>query len=304
MRFVQVLAHSFALLGVAYAASLSSRALSSAEQPVDVPYNIDELTQAAGLAQETYCAKEVHDYGLKVGDATLLWGSGDGNFKQHVNIFHSDMLGIVLAFQGTNTSSLLSDLHDAQFRQVDPNHRYIQYYPRGTKVMHGFQKAYTDLVDRSLAKVKEFKEKKNEKRVTVVGHSLGAAMGLLGAMDVHLRLDGCLHRAFLFGLPRVGNPTFASFVDESIGDKLRWVINGRDWVPLVPPRAFGYQHPSNYVWIWPPNSTNWKMYPGQENVHGVRTIHQEVGWTDHTGIYFHTQIGASSGFCPAKVGNF
>ena len=74
-------------------------------------------------------------------------------------------------------------------------------------------------------------------------HSYGAAMGLIGAVDVHFRLEGCLRWAFLFGLTRVGNPTFASFVDGSGGDELRWVINGRDWLPLVPPRAFGYQHP-------------------------------------------------------------
>ena len=52
MRFVQVLAHSFALLAVVQAASLSPRATSSAKQPDDVPYNIDELSQAAGLARK------------------------------------------------------------------------------------------------------------------------------------------------------------------------------------------------------------------------------------------------------------
>ena len=71
MRFVQVLAHSFALLAVVQAASLSPRATSSAKQPDDVPYKIDELSQAAGLVQETYSTKEVHNYGLKVCDATL-----------------------------------------------------------------------------------------------------------------------------------------------------------------------------------------------------------------------------------------
>lgn len=54
---------------------LSSVALtsctSSAEQPVGVSYSIDELSQAAGLVQETYSTKEVHNYGLKVCDATL-----------------------------------------------------------------------------------------------------------------------------------------------------------------------------------------------------------------------------------------
>ena len=67
-------------------------------------------------------------------------------------------------------------------------------------VMIGFKKAYTDLVDRSLTLVKEFTGKKNEKRVTIVGRSIGAAMGLPGAMEVHFRLEGCLRRAFLLGL--------------------------------------------------------------------------------------------------------
>jgi len=47
-------------------------------------------------------------------------------------------------------------------------------------------------------------------------------------MDVHFRLEACLGRAFRFGLTRVGNPTFPSFVDGSSGVELRWVINRRD----------------------------------------------------------------------------
>ena len=87
------------------------------------------------------------------------------------------------------------------------------------------------------------KKKNYKKGTTGVGHSLSATIGSLGAMDVHFRLEARLRRAFLFGLTRVGNPTFPSFVDGSSGDELRWVINRRDWLPLVPPRAFGYQYP-------------------------------------------------------------
>lgn len=63
---------------------LSSVALtsctSSAEQPVDVSYNIDELSQAAGLARKkNVFYKEVHHSVFKVCDATFLRGSGDGN---------------------------------------------------------------------------------------------------------------------------------------------------------------------------------------------------------------------------------
>ena len=130
-------------------------------------------------------------------------------------------------------------------------------------------------------------------------------MGLLSAVDFNCRLDKGIHRALLFGLPRVGNVAFANYVDHKIGDKLSWVVNGKDWVPHVAPRFLGYQHPSNQIWINPANSTHWKKYPGQENVHGANSVIPEFGsFDDHQGIYFHTQIGASLGECPAKVKNY
>ena len=93
-------------------ASIETRAAKSTDQPVDVPYDIDEFTQAASLAQQAYCTKGAHDYGLKTGDSTLLWTTGDGSLKQRVNVHHSDSLGIVVAFQGTNSISPFSDFHD------------------------------------------------------------------------------------------------------------------------------------------------------------------------------------------------
>ena len=69
-----------------------------------------------------------------------------------MNIIHSDMLDFVLAFRGSKTSYLLSDSRDAHLRQFDSGHRYILYYPRGSKLMNAFfQKVYTDLVDHSLS---------------------------------------------------------------------------------------------------------------------------------------------------------
>lgn len=293
-------------MGLVRAVSLETRSQTSTEQPVDVPYNIDMFSQAAGLVANTYCKHAADERGLKVGDATLLASIGHGELRQRVNFFHSDSLGIAVAIMGTNTSNGFSILHDAQFRQVDPDERFAAYLPKGVKLMNGFQKAYVDLVDDIFRNVKKFKKSKNENRVTVIGHSLGAAMGLLAAVDVEKRMDGGLYKAYLFGLPRLGNPVFASYVDRTIGKKLRWAINGRDGVPTLPPREFGYQHPSNYVWIYPGNTTQWKLYPGQENVHGLPTAHPIIGSYDHTGVYFHTQIGGraieADVTCPATVG--
>lgn len=285
------------------AAPHERRAMKSTAQPVDVPYNKDMISQAAGLAQQTYCEPGTYHPGLKIGDSKLLWATGDGNFRQRVLVYHSRSLGIAVAFQGTNTSSLLSDLNDILFLGDPPNSRYREYMPEGIKLMHGFQEAYVKVVDDTMEAIKKYKEQYNESRVTVIGHSQGAAIGLIAAMDVQYRIDCGLYKAYLFGLPRVGNPPFASLVDHTIGHKLHWFVSGRDWVPSVPPREFDYQHPSNYVWIYPANSTNWKLYPGQENVHGFPTVDQEWAiFDDHQGVYFHTQIGASKGHCPATVG--
>ena len=302
MLFSRFVLLAFGSVAAVSASSIYARGRggSSTDQPVANPYNTKEISLAAGLVQQTYC--DSAESGLKIGDSELLYTMGQGYARQRVNFYHSPSLGIAVAIEGTNLFSLNSDLHDAKFWQEDPNERYIQYYPKGTKLMHGFQQAYNDLMDDIFTAVEKYKKEKNEKRVTVIGHSLGAAMGLLCAMDIELRMDGGLYKTYLFGLPRLGNPTFASFVDQKIGDKFHSIINGRDWVPTVPPRALGYQHPSDYVWIYPGNSTSAKLYPGQENVHGILTVAREFNFDDHQGIYFHTQIGAVMGECPAQVG--
>lgn len=293
----------FALSCVALvSAGLLRHGGSSQEQPVKNTWNTDEISQAAGLVQQTYCKKQ--EEGLRIGDSTLLESFGDGDKRQRVNIYHSDSLGIAVAIEGTNLLSITSDLHDVKAIPVNPHERYKSFMPQGVKLMWGFQEAYVDVMDDMVRAIEKYKKEKNEKRVTVIGHSLGAAMGLIATLDITNRVEGGLHKAYLFGLPRVGNAAFASFVDQKVGKRLHSIINGRDWVPTVPPRALGYQHPSNYLWIYPGNTTKAKIYPGQENVHGILTVPRDFNFNDHQGIYFHTQIGAIFGQCPAKINNF
>jgi len=301
-RIAAIALGAIAVCGVG-AATIERRAQSSTAQPVEVPYNEDMISQAAGLVQQSYCKPGSYKPGLQIGDSKLLWTTGDGNHRQRVLIYHSKSLGIAVAFEGTNSSSLLSDLNDVLARPDPPNNLYREYMPNGVKLMHGFQDAYVKLAADVMPAIKKYKDQFHESRVTVIGHSLGAAIGLIASMDVQYRIDCGLYKSYLFGLPRVGNAAFADVVDKTIGHKLHWFVSGRDWVPSMPPREFGYQHPSNYVWIYPANTTNWKLYPGQENVHGFPTVSQEWGsFDDHQGVYFHTQIGASLGRCPATVG--
>jgi len=279
------------------------RELSSTAQPEKVPYDIAEFSLAAALAQEPNCNEPDYSVGEKVADSKLLYRFGDGNFKQHCLIYHSKSLGITVSFQGTNGSSFISTLHDFDALAMPADSRYKKYMPESVRLLKGFQNAYTDLVDVVFEKVAKYKNEFNETRVTIVGHSLGAAMGLIASVDVEHRMQDGLYRSYLFGLPRVGNVPWANHVDDTIGKKLHWVVNGRDWVPHVAVRIAGYQHPSNYVWIYPANSSVWRLYPGQENVHGFNTVPlDQLSDEDHRGIYFGTQVGGSDENCPAVIG--
>ncbi|WFD33203.1 hypothetical protein MCUN1_000016 [Malassezia cuniculi] len=284
------------------AGRVNSRALVSYNPPREVDWDISHFTIAAGLMQETYCADS--KVGMKIGDdAELLWQTGDGDKIQRALLFHSKTLGIVLTLEGTNGSSLTSTMNDFLAFQVDVDDRFKKTVTPGAKVMFGFQNAYLKLADTVAKKIPEVKKQYNETRLTIVGHSLGAAMGLIAAGHLQHVIDGGVHEIILFGLPRVGNRIFANWFDETFGDRFHFIVNGKDFVPHLAIRIAGYQQVSNEIWINPANSTNWLFYPGQENVYGYSG--HTPDWSndgDHQGVYFHTQIGAFQGRCPATYG--
>ncbi|WFD33200.1 hypothetical protein MCUN1_000013 [Malassezia cuniculi] len=276
--------------------------VSSHEQPRDVDWDTNHFTVAAGLTQETYCADS--KVGMKIGDdAELLWQTGNGDDIQRALIYHSKTLGITLALEGTNKSSIVSIFNDVEAISVDVDYRWKDSVPKGAQLMFGFQDAYLKVADKVAQKIPEFKKQYNESRLTIVGHSLGASMGLVAAGHLQHVIDGGVHEIILFGLPRTGNKIYADWFDETFGDRFHFIVNGKDWVPHMAPRFMGYQQVSNQIWINPANSTNWKLYPGQENVYGYDSVFPEWGsFDDHQGVYFHTQIGASQGHCPSRIG--
>merc|ERR1712232_851331 len=75
----------------------------------------------------------------------------------------------------------------------------------------------------------------------VTGWSLGAAMGTLAMLD--LAHDGWeILEAYDFGRPRVGDVAFAAAFDDLFGNRSFRVTHGKDPVPIIPPRGFGFQH--------------------------------------------------------------
>lgn len=97
--------------------------------------------------------------------------------------------------------------------------------------------------------------------VTLVGHSLGAALALLDSVFLPLHLPSSVSfKTVVYGLPRVGNEAWANFVDANTAVHLTHINNEEDPVPILPGMFLGFHHPSGEVHIQ--DSGAWESCPG------------------------------------------
>lgn len=284
------------------------------DKTFQLPFEESFFTQTVASVQNTYC-KDEHNYpGLKIGDQTLNKSISYGGRAQRVNIYTSDSLGIIVAFQGTNFSNFESAIEDINLFHV-PVHSSTGL-SRGSTVFAGWQaqflKSWKD-VKTSLSEL--LKDHPNEK-VQVIGHSQGAAIAQIAALAIDHAFGDVIDKIVCYGPPRVGNFLFAAAFDRKFKGRFVGVTNGEDWVYSVPPQIFGYQHPSGVVWINPGNSTNYEYFTGTEDPQGPSGNFPEyfsadsvktfpfLFMGDHTGVYMHSSLGLSEGPCPAQVGGF
>lgn len=78
-------------------------------------------------------------------------------------------------------------------------------------------------------------------RIVVTGHSRGAALAVLCAVDLQYNFPDKSLECYVFGCPRVGNTAFAKSYNKRVFKTVR-VENGNDIVTKVPPAFFGYRH--------------------------------------------------------------
>ncbi|RUS20570.1 Alpha/Beta hydrolase protein [Endogone sp. FLAS-F59071] len=86
--------------------------------------------------------------------------------------------------------------------------------------------------------------------VVLTGHSLGAALTVLQALDFYQNAgyDSSTMSVYTYGEPRVGDPSFSAYVD-SLGLSIYRTINENDLVPHLAPESFGYMHHGIEYWI-------------------------------------------------------
>lgn len=254
---------------------------------------IEQFKLYAGLSATAYC-RGVVPLG-KWDCKNCLKYAPDGKLLVTFSSLLADTNGFVLrsdaqktihlVFRGTN--SIRSAITDLVFDLAT-------YAPvSGAKVHRGFQASYKEVVGTYFPVVQAQLTAYPSYKVVISGHSLGGAQALLAGLDLYQRdkrLSPSNLSIFTVGGPRVGNPTFAYYVD-STGIPFSRSVNDRDIVPHVPPQAFGYLHPG--VEAWSTSSTTVKICTANiETNQCSNSIVPFTSFTDHLTYY-----GINEGLC-------
>lgn len=97
--------------------------------------------------------------------------------------------------------------------------------------------------------------------VTVTGHSLGAALATLLALDVALNTPCKNPTSYTYASPRVGDHIFASSYNSVVPYTYR-IANRQDIVPQVPPiLPLPYEHPNTVYELNPPQGKVFATLP-------------------------------------------
>jgi len=220
---------------------------------------------------------------------------GDGGSVQYWYVGYSPSEAtVVVAHQGTNPYQLAANATDlnAFFTQLDTSR-----FPRISsdspiRVHKGFANEQAKTAPAILSAVQTTIKDRGANSVTVVGHSLGAALALLDTVYLSQNIPEVSVRMVGYGLPRVGNQAFANYVDANLD--VTHINNKKDPVPIVPGMFLGYHHPAGEVHIMANNQ--WVSCPGQDNpsteciVGSVPTIFSGVV-ADHSGPYDGITMG-------------
>lgn len=158
--------------------------------------------------------------------------------------YNHDQHAIYVSFRGSETIyNWLTDINSVT----------VPYPPCNQwncRVHKGFHIAQQSVIKEVLTQVKLLKNQFPFYSVICTGHSLGAALALLTAVDLHnAEITGV--RLFNFGCPRVGDIKFAEYIEKTIPDISR-VTHHKDIVVHSPSHLYFshyateyYQHDNN-----------------------------------------------------------
>ncbi|KAG8776684.1 hypothetical protein FRC12_000782 [Ceratobasidium sp. 428] len=207
--------------------------------------------------------------------------------------YYPALNSVVVSNQGTNPDKILPLLIDGDFRLDTLDATLFPGVSSSVKTHNGFQEAQERSATAKLAAIKKAMSERSTSLVTLTGHSLGGAITLIDALYLSINLPSATLKVVTHGMPRVGNPAFATLMDSRIKD-LTHINNEKDIVPIVPGRFLGFAHTSGEKHIFSPG--NWVACTGQDNTDSQCTTgtvsNVLVGdLNDHGGPYEGVPIG-------------
>ncbi|EKM50556.1 uncharacterized protein PHACADRAFT_152637 [Phanerochaete carnosa HHB-10118-sp] len=219
---------------------------------------------------------------------------GDGSDVQFWYVgFDPTLNTAIVSHQGTNTSSILALLTDGDIEMANLDSTLFPGLSSSIEAHQGFADEQAKTATQILSAVQTTISRFGATKVTIAGHSLGAAISLLDSVYLPLHLSGVSFQTILYGLPRVGNQAFANYVDAHV-TSLTHINNEEDPIPIVPGMFLGFHHPSGEVHIT--DQDVWEACPGQDNpsdlciVGDVPTIF-DGDESDHDGPYDGVEMG-------------
>ncbi|KAJ6474664.1 lipase [Mycena vitilis] len=192
---------------------------------------------------------------------------GDGEFVQYWLVGYSPSLKrVIVAHEGTRLYAIISLLTDASLLQTTLDRVLFPGLDSEILVHSGFAEEHVKTATSILTAVKTALAKFSADHITIVGHSLvRGALALLDSVYLPLHLPPSVKFSTVtYGMPRVGNPAFADYVDAHVS--LTHINNQKDPVPILPSAVFPllqYRQVAGEVHIQA--SGEWMACPGQEN---------------------------------------
>jgi len=153
---------------------------------------------------------------------------------------------IVVSFRGS--SNIVDWLDDLTYNQVP--------YPgvENGMIHQGFYDAWEEVYDEVMSATKTLMNDHKGTTILVTGHSLGAAMAQIAAMDVKKYAssisDNAQIQVYTYGSPRWGNLALVQYYATTVN--LNWrLVNVHDVVPTVPPTEIdGYSYHHTWTEVW------------------------------------------------------
>lgn len=203
--------------------------------------NVEQLNTCVWLSGAAYCGKENY--------ATMRVSGPAANFTYKETLYDNitDLQGYIGTMDSTESiyivlrgsSSVMNWLDDFEILRVS----YDTYPECNCTVHYGFYESALGVTFNTLSSIQSLRTAYPGYSIVVTGHSYGAAVGLLLALE--LKKSGFVNiKVYNYGQPRVGDDAFARFVNTVFAkeDYVR-VTHDRDVVPHLPPtEGFGYYH--------------------------------------------------------------